>query len=224
MVQPRSKSEELSETTKTYLSEVYVNARYNRRKELTNRYIEKGLAVEEDSITLYSRVKKIPFFKNEQHFANDYIQGTPDHVGDFVLDIKSNWDIFTFTNTFKDDLNKKYYWQLMGYMALTGKKEARLAYCLVNTPDVMIEDEKRRLAWKMGLIDPEANLEYIKACKQIELLSLYDDIPLSERVNEIVIPYDALAIESLYNKIIACRQYMADTWPKFFREPVSVEE
>ena len=152
MTQPRAKGEELSETCKTYLTEVYVNERFKRRKEISNRYIEKGLAVEEDSITLYSRVKKVPFFKNEQRFSNDYIIGTPDHVGEFVLDIKSSWDIFTFTNTTREDLNKNYYWQLQGYMALTGKREARLAYCLVDTPDQLIEDEKRKLAWKMGLI------------------------------------------------------------------------
>ncbi len=216
MTAPRSKSEELSETCKTYLTEVYINERFGRRKEITSRYIEKGLAVEEDSITLYSRVKKVPFFKNEERFKNEYIIGTPDHVGDFVLDIKSSWDIFTFVNTEQADLNKKYYWQLQGYMALTGKKEARLAYCLVNTPDQMIEDEKRKLAWKMGLIDADSSPEYHKACEQIEKNSRYDDIPMAERIHEIVIPYDEAAIESLYKKVDACREYMAGTWPQFF--------
>lgn len=224
MTKPRSGSG-LSETAKTYLTEVYVNARYNRKKEVTNRYMEKGLKVEEDSITLYSRVKKVPFFKNEQRFANDYIVGTPDHVGDFVLDIKSSWDIFTFTNTFQDDLNKKYYWQLQGYMWLTGKQEARLAYCLVNTPDTMIEDAKRKLAWQMGLIDPSVNPEYIKACEEIDRNSIYDDILMKDRVNEIVIPFDQLAIEALQNKIIDCRNHLKETWPAFFlkEEPVTIE-
>jgi len=217
MTEPRSKSETLSETTKTYLAEVYVNARYGRKKEITSRYIEKGLRVEEDSITLYSRVKKVPFFKNEQRFTNKYLAGTPDYVKDFVLDVKSSWDIFTFFNTTSKDLNKAYYWQLQGYMALTGLKEARLAYCLVNTPDTMIEDEKRKLGWKMGLIDASVNPDYVKACEQIDRLSVYDDIPMEERLNEIVVPFDQLAIESLYNRIIECRRYLAERWPEFFR-------
>lgn len=223
MTNPRSKSETLSETTKNYLTEVYVNTRFGRKKEITNRYIEKGLKVEEDSITLYSRVKRVPFFKNEEHFLNEYIMGTPDHVGEFVLDIKSSWDIFTFTNTLSDELNKKYFWQLQGYMWLTGKKEARLAYCLVNTPDTMIEDAKRKLAWQMGIIDPSINPDYIKACEEIDRLSIYDDIPMKERVNEIIVPFDPMAIEALQSKIIDCRNYMKETWT-FFKEPIQVEE
>ncbi len=40
-----------------------------------------------------------------------------------------------------------------GYMWLTGKDEALLCYCLVNTPFQIVEDEVRREHWKQGLID-----------------------------------------------------------------------
>lgn len=219
MTSPRSGSKDpLSETAKKYLLEVYINERYGRRKVVTSKYMEKGLQVEEDAITLYSRLKKKPLFKNTTNFSDEFITGTPDHLSETeVLDIKSSWDIFTFMATTQADLNKDYYWQLQGYMALTGRKSARLAYCLVSTPDQMIEDEKRKLSWKMGLIDGAANGDYVKACAEIDRLSVYDDIPMDERLNEIEIPYDQLAIEALHNKIIACRQYMATTWPDFFR-------
>lgn len=208
----------LSETCARYLSELYVNLRYGRKKDITNKYIEKGLAVEEDSLTVYSRVHKLPFFKNQDQFEDDYITGTPDQIGaEDVLDIKSSWDIFTFFNTLKEDLNEKYYWQLQGYMSLTGRRSGRLAYCLVNTPDSLVNDEKRRAAWRMGLIDADASPLYKAVCEEIEKLSVYDDIPLKERVNEIKIPYDALAIERLHLRIDQCRKYMAGTWPEFFR-------
>ena len=92
----------LSETTKTYLLEVYISEKYNRDKNVTSKYMEKGLLVEEDSITLYSRVMKKFFKKNESKLSNEFIKGTPDlYTGleiteaDLVIDIKSSWDIFS---------------------------------------------------------------------------------------------------------------------------------
>lgn len=207
---------ELSQTTKDYLAEVYIGLRYGRRKVATTKYMEKGLQVEEDSITLYSRVKRIMLKKNEIRFHNEYIEGTPDNVEEEVLDVKSCWDIFTFFKTTRTELVKEYYWQLQCYMELTGRKGSNLAYCLVNTPDPLIQDEKRKLSWKMGGIDSEMNPDYVKACEEIDLLSIYDDIPLAERLNEIKVPFDQAAIDKLYARIRQCREYMAATWPDFF--------
>src|SRR5690554_1016822 len=69
---------ELSETAKTHLIECYIRAKYGREKDIENKYIKKGLAVEEDSITLYSRIKKRLFFKNEETLLGKYVVGTPD--------------------------------------------------------------------------------------------------------------------------------------------------
>jgi len=66
MVEPRSKNELLSETTKKYLREVMIYEKYGRKKDISNKYIEKGLAVEEDAITLYSRFTKVFYKKNEK--------------------------------------------------------------------------------------------------------------------------------------------------------------
>lgn len=56
MTEPRS-GNGLSETTKTHLVDLYVANKYGRNTDTFNKYVQKGLAVEEDSITLYSRVK-----------------------------------------------------------------------------------------------------------------------------------------------------------------------
>lgn len=196
----------MGETCKKYLIEVYINEVYGRKKELTNKYITKGLAVEEDSLTLYSRVKKEFYKKNELKFHNYFICGTPDIIiDDRVIDIKSSYDIFTFFAS-KGGLNAAYYWQLQAYMALTNRTKATLAYCLVNTPEPLINDEKRRLMWKMGVIDETE--ETIKACAEIDKMVIYDDIPISERVHEIVIERDDKAIESIYNRVGECRGYI----------------
>lgn len=210
MTDPRSKSETISETTKTHLVDVFVSNKYKRNTDISNRYTNKGMMVEEDSLTLYSRHKKRFFKKNVESMSNEFIKGTPDIITDtVVIDIKSSWDIFTFfRNNNPDKLNKMYYWQLQGYMALTGRKNALLVYCLVNTPEILIGDEKRKLSYRMGVIDSSVDKTYIEACAEIDRLMIYDDIPMEERVFEIFIERDDAAIERLYSRIKDCRAYM----------------
>lgn len=219
MTDPKSKSETLSETTKTYLREVYINLKYGRYKDFTSDAIKKGLATEEDALTLFSIQKMRQFNKNEEHLRNDYIMGTPDsYEGNSILeatniiDIKSAWDLFTFHDSKSEKVNKNYYWQMQGYMWLTGALTATLVYCLINTPDTLIQDQKRRLGWQMGLIDNEASQEYIDACANIDRNSIFDDIPNSERIFEIKIERNNEDIERLIERIIACRTYMEENY------------
>jgi hypothetical protein len=213
MTEARSKSESLSETTKSHLIDVFVSEKYGRKKDISNKYIEKGLAVEDDSITLLSRYTKRFYLKNDERLFNDFIQGEPDlfegesiHNAEMIIDIKSSWDIFTFFRTKKDKLNKMYFWQLQSYMWLTGAKESQLIYCLVNTPDMIINDEKRKLMWKMGAIDENETTD--KAFAEMERAMTFDDIPLDERINIIRVERDENAIEQIKNRVIECRDWM----------------
>src|SRR5690606_9498298 len=136
------------------------------------------------------------FKKNEDHLRNDFIMGTPDlYKGESItkateiIDIKSSWDIFTFFRNSVKKVNAQYYWQLQGYMALTGAKQASLAYCLVSTPDSFINDEKRKVFYKMN-IATEDNEIYQDACRHLELSMVYEDIPVQERVIEFSIDRD----------------------------------
>lgn len=215
MTESRSKTDPISETTKTHLIDCYISAIYGRREDISNKYIQKGLQVEEDSITLYSRHKKTYYKKNESRLSNNWIMGTPDlfegetiETASHIIDIKSSWDIYTFFRNLSKDMNKAYYWQLQSYMDLTGAKSATLAYCLVNTPEIMIEDEKRKLAWKMGIIDPSGNSEYEDACAEIERSMIFDDIPINERVIEFKIERNDEDIEKLHKRVEICRTWL----------------
>lgn len=207
MTEPKLKSETLSETTKTYLKQIFREERYGRKYEFSNKYVQKGLDVEEDSLTLYSLFKKKMFVKNSVRFSNEFICGTPDIIiRDRVTDIKSSWNLFTLP--FPDEkVNKDYFWQLQGYTDLVNVDNATLAYCLVNTPEMMIEDEKRKLAYKMGALTTESP-DYVEACADIDKAMTFDDIPKEERVIEYHIQRDTEAIEKLYKRIEQCREYL----------------
>ena len=220
MTEPKGKADReagnLSETAKTHLVDIYVRERYGRQTDISTKYTEKGLMVEEDSITLYCRIQRKFLKKNEQMVENPFIKGTPDLyegidilAADKITDIKSSWDLFTFSRVRTKEINDQYWWQLQGYMWLTGAKTATLAYCLINTPEILINDEKRRLLWKMGVVSEE-DRTYKEACEELERSMVFDDIPMNERIISFQIDRDEDAIASIPVKVIKGRNFLRE--------------
>ena len=206
MTNGRAKSE-MGETCKSYLKNLFIEKTYGIRKEFTNKYVEKGLEVEDIAISTYSVFKGGFYTKNEQWYTNDFLNGTPDIISDNVIDIKSSWDIHTFPHFETEIPTKGYFYQLQAYMELTGLNDACLAYVLIDTPTQLVEDEKRRLSWKMGMIDSE-NPEFKLAVEEIERNHSYSHIPIAKRIKEFHIKKDNKVIESMYARIKECRTYL----------------
>ena len=204
MTNPKTKGESLSQTTKTYLQELAVQEVYNIRKEFSSRYTDKGNEVEELSIALCNDVLGLGFiYKNEEHFSNDWITGTPDvNTNEILLDVKSSWDATTFPFFDTELKNKDYFYQLQGYMWLTNKTEALLCYCLIDTPLQIVEDEIRREHWKASLIEESLDLRAFVQAKHT-----FGHIPKEKRVKTFKIAKDDEVIEAIKTRIEECREY-----------------
>jgi hypothetical protein len=209
MTEPRSKSEEFSKTAMKRAIEAYIISRYDRYpKDITSDAIKKGLMVEDDAIDILARVDGRLYMKNEERFSNAYISGTPDIIADDVVDIKSSFDIFTYFAS-KFDYEKSYEWQLQGYMALTGKTSARLAYVLCDTPDVIIESMKRKAWYDLG--SPFDDTVSGKIGMEIERNAKYD-LSDAERVHIHHFQYDNDAIERVYQRVADLRLWLGRTF------------
>ena len=204
MTNPKTKGESLSQTTKTYLQELAVQEVYGIRKEFSSRYTDKGNEVEELSIALCNDVLGLGFiYKNEEHFSNDWITGTPDvNTNEILLDVKSSWDATTFPFFDTELKNKDYFYQLQGYMWLTEKQECLLCYCLIDTPLQIVEDEIRREHWKASLIEESLDLRAFVQAKHT-----FGHIPKEKRVKTFKITKDDEVIESIKTRIEECREY-----------------
>lgn len=209
---------QMGETSKKKILECWIEETYKRKKDISNKYMEKGTLMEEDSITLYSLVTKKFNKKNIEQIRNDFFVGTPDlydgediyHATE-IKDIKTSWDIFTFYENLHKPVNKNYIWQLQAYMDLTGAKEAGLVYCLVDTPLHLIEDAKRKMMWAMNVIDPQANPEALKACEQIEKNMTFSlDIPKEKRYIEFKVKRDQSMIDEAHERVIEARAFMQE--------------
>jgi len=202
MIEPRLKSETISETTKAYLLEVYIEEVYGRRKieSVANKFMRKGTMCETDSIELLERVKGETFFKNNNQLTNAWFVGTPDVIAiDKVIDIKTSWDLWTFAGVDEDQAKKDYYYQVLAYMDLTKTQKAELVYCLVSTPPEMINDEMYRPSFYMDEVESEKYRNNYK----------FDDIDEKSRVKIYTFDYSEEDIERVESKIVLAREYLA---------------
>lgn len=204
MSAPRNKSEVLSQTAKSYIHELVLQDKYGIRKEFSSRYTDKGNEVENESINLVNEVLDVGFiYKNEESFENDWITGTPDvNTDEVLLDVKSSWDGTTFPFFETEIPTKDYFYQLQGYMWLTGKQQSLLCYCLVDTPADMVASEVRRTHYNLNKIEEDLELT-----KEIESKHLFSHIPKNRRVKVFYVQKDEAVIERIKEQVELCREY-----------------
>lgn len=146
MTEPKTKDETLSVGAKTYIESLAKQLVYGYDDEVSSKYLEKGIAVEDQAIELYNSVFFSSHVKNAERKTNDWITGECDIVTPpKIIDIKSPWSLATFPATIAAGKDKGYEWQGRAYMWLWDKPEFEIAYCLVNTPEELIGYEREEL-------------------------------------------------------------------------------
>jgi hypothetical protein len=216
MAEPKTKAAkdagELSETAKALCIRTWFENKYKISDELTSKYLEKGIVKEEDSITLLSKIDKTFYRNNKARFSNEYISGEYDiiHNG-HIIDIKTSWDAYSFFKHLKEtDLDRKYYYQLQGYMALTHSNTAEIAYCLVDTPEEIIEKEVVSYWYKSGQPNTD-NEMWMETEKEIRNRMIFSDkIAPEDRVIRIRTERNDSDIQLGYSKIESARQWMKE--------------
>lgn len=234
----KSKDEVFGEVSKKEMRRAYIQHVYNRFKSLDNKFISKGNKQEEEGITLLSRIKKYPFFKNEIRLSNEFITGEIDtylgesiYKADHTFDTKISWDIHTFYAAIDSKLNPEYEYQGRGYMALSGAKKHTVAYCLVNTPlsDVQRELYSESFRWNNNetpawvQIQAIANMVYDRETFDSYIQSIgcfpndrdseaayagFVEIPMTERLHEKTIEHEEEKVKAIYDRVKECREYM----------------
>jgi hypothetical protein len=190
MTSPRTKGEVLSETAKSEMIKIAKEDFYGYSSQMTNKYVEKGIEVEDKSIELLSLVKFGQYTKNKVRLHNDFLTGEcdiNDEKNDEIIDIKSSWSLETFPALPSDINIKDYEMQLRGYMMLYNRSKASLCYCMVSTPEGLTMYENK-LLHEVDHIDPFA---------RVTMLTIERDLEIEKQIEERC----KLAIEFYYDYI-----------------------
>jgi len=199
-------SKELPQGAKTYCKDWFIEELYGRRKEITSKYMDKGILAEDASLELIMTYENLPYGeKNEEYKEDEFFTGTCDLKYDdmsLIIDAKSSWDAYTFPFFDKEIPNKDYYYQLQGYCQLYNMQEAWLCYALVDMPEIMIEEEIYWKGKKAGGITQEI-VDSVRANRT------YSDIDPKHRIRSFKFERDDSVIKEIQERVKMCRLYIS---------------
>ncbi len=143
---------ELSKTAKTMLRKWYITKKYGVYLTGESKHTKKGNAKEDDAIQFAGEWFGADFEKNKTQLIDDYFSGTCDilhetNKGRYILDTKCSFNIFTFADAKKED-KKEYLAQMQVYMHLWKAQKAYICFCLLNTPDDILQKEISDMEWR----------------------------------------------------------------------------
>jgi len=115
--------------------------------------------------------------------------------------MKNSYDFSTFP-LFADHIeNMDYYYQLQSYMELCDKDEAMLVYCLMDSPDHLIEGEAKSKAYKLG-----GHWEdYYTECHKFYT---YADIGPELRIKKFEVKRNRSVIKEIKERVAMCQVYI----------------
>lgn len=202
-LEEKAKNLALPAGAKTYCDNWLMEQIYSRRKEISNKYCDKGNQMEDVAIEIIERELNLPWcVKNEEFFRDAYFMGTPDLILPAeIIDTKCSYDFTTFPLMAYGLKNQDYAWQVLGYCHLTGKRSARVVYVLTDTPAEIIEQEARSLHFRQGFSLDEARAKATK-------LGTYPDIPAKLKVRAFTVPYDQAKVDAIIERVKLCQEYV----------------
>lgn len=201
------------------LKDIYIKEKWH--KEIINvakdyvPAILNGTLSEPKSLELVSELDGITYKKHKALIKNKYLKGILDcYLGaslkkmDKVIDIKTAASMQSLVGLIRDEETKsKYYWQIMGYLAITGAQEGEVCHCLVSYSERIITDEINKFLQRTKNLGFDG--EYIDAqIHRIKFNMTFDEIPIEQRVVRFKVQRDEEAIRNIYDKIKFARKWL----------------
>jgi len=188
MTEPKSKTETLSEGAKTYVKKLAKEFVYNYREQITSKYLDKGIQLEDEAIELYNRVNFTNYVKNTETVTNDWLIGTCDILTPTkIIDIKCSWSLGTFPAIPEDGISKDYEFQGRAYMMLYNVDFFENAYVMLSTPEDLMRYEQPELH----------QVDHIDESMRLTIVPYVRDLEIEEKIVQKV-----EAAQKYYNEII----------------------
>lgn len=195
MTNSRTKSEKLSQTTKSYIRSIAKQDFYGYNVDLNNKFIIKGREQEQDSINLLNSALFTSYVKNDIRIVNDWLTGEADIVTeDLIIDIKTSWSLETFPATPEEADDSSYEWQLRAYMMLYDKPRAELTFCMVSTDPELLSEYENLSLHQVNHIDPTKRITTLSYDRDLEI-----EGQIKERLQDCS-EYYSMYINQLNNK------------------------
>jgi len=207
--------EPLGKTTISSLIREYGKIIYNKKvaaKGDALSFLKKGTDMESEGIELLSKIDKHEYQLITENIENEYLLGRCDIYcpeSDKVIDTKLSWNINAFLKARTTPLDRKYWYQMQGYMELYNVNKADVVFLLLNTPPELIEREKVKLLnrFMIGEIDRD---KYELDIENLESAFTYSNLPIKKRYFRHTLTREPKIFEKVYKKVEKARIWMQE--------------
>jgi hypothetical protein len=193
----------LGETAKKYLRQwLYAENIGKPMVSISNKYLSKGLILEDQAIDAVSNQLGVFALKNEKYFENDFVCGTPDVITENeIWDTKCSYSHSTFP-AYEEKVDHNYFYQAQCYMWLTGKEKFRLCYVLLSMPYHLAIKEANNYCRNQDIeLTEEIENDFID-------LYNYESIAIEDRIKIFKIDRDETKIELIKERVNESREYL----------------
>lgn len=165
----------LSAGAKTYLGALAKQYLYGYNKVVDTKFMEKGIALEQEAIEFINRLRFKRYAKNTERRVSQYLTGECDIYvpGERTIDTKVSWSLDTFPALSADAHDPLYEWQGRAYMKLWDVPEHEVVHVLLDTPEDLIKWEQPELH-RVSHIPPEMRLTSVTYKRDMALEAKLD--------------------------------------------------
>jgi len=215
------KIEDITGTGIGKLKDIYIKEKWDKQIiNVAKDYVPailNGTLSEHKSLALLSELEGIQYKVHKKLIKNRYLKGILDcYIGksikniDKVTDIKTASSMQSLLSLIRDEETKsRYYWQIMGYLAITGASEGEVCHCLVSYSERIINDEINKFLQRTKNLGFDG--DYIEQqIHRIKFNLTFDEIPIEQRIVRFKVERDEDAIKNIYEKVKFCRKWLND--------------
>lgn len=203
----------------SYLLYIYQRRRYGNVYKLKTEVpaalqLRNGTVSEPNSVQLLSEYYQRPFYRDTRKVTNDFLRGQTDVINTpliedatEIVDVKSILSVSDFLKMVGAPVRKSDYYEMQGYLGITGIEDGMICYCLPDIPADIVQQQWDIMFREMcpdGIVTNNFETNWALA----ESSMRRDGISISERVISHRIKRDEKIISNIYEKVDICRAWL----------------
>lgn len=192
--------------------------------------LEKGNLAEPEAIRFISRIDGVDYEKNSEVFENKWFKGIPDvlirnEAGKIekIIEVKASYDLPSFIlSRIKPEKSSNIY-EVMGYMDLTGCKNAEIVHVLIDMPEKIASFEEKRLRerYEAFQLDEEIIENRIASrLNDMEYSNISDELKFFRRP----VVMNKYSMKSVKSRALTAKRWMVDVHNSFTENLVNLSE
>lgn len=211
----------ISKANENTLRVIYSREKYKKYPQSSSKdyslQMVNGTMSEKESLELSKEVLGCKIKVSKGVISNDHLKGIIDgytgrtvYKANHIYEIKTAANYETFLNNANSEKERSdYYWQVMGYLSITGAKKGTIIHtCVSYHPDIITQEIGRYLTKIRGLNVPSEIVD--KQIEKIRNNMTFDDIPKNERVATFTVERNEEEIELIRKKVLSFRVWLSD--------------